>query len=81
MLNDFHTSISIRGCPLCNQYFPDDIDLLGGSATELQDLTATLETTVGTYGMEISTENARSLLTAPGSNQYYAEKIKVRRSA
>ena len=30
------TSVSIRGPSLCNVWFADDIDLLGGSEEELQ---------------------------------------------
>ena len=55
-LNDFHTSISIGGQPLCNLHFAYDINLHGKSAAELWDLTTTQEITVGTYGMEIRTE-------------------------
>ena len=38
-LHDHHTSISIGGRPICNLRFADDIDLMGGSNGELQDLT------------------------------------------
>ena len=56
---DHHTSISIGGRPLCNLKFADDIDLLTGSNTELQELTDKLAYRAGTYGMEISSEKAR----------------------
>ena len=38
-IQDHHTSISIGGRPLCDLRFADDIDLMGGSSNELQDLT------------------------------------------
>ena len=55
-LDDHHTSISIGGRPLCNLRFADDIDLLAGSNTELQELTDKLADRAGAYGMEISSE-------------------------
>ena len=41
-LHDHHISISIGGRPICNLQFADNIDLIGGSNDELQDLTNTL---------------------------------------
>ena len=41
-LHNHHTSISISGRPICNLPFADDIDLMGGSYDELQDLTKRL---------------------------------------
>ena len=38
-LHDHHTYISIGDRPKCNLQFADDIDLMGGSNGELQDLT------------------------------------------
>ena len=38
-LHDCHTSISIGDRPTCNLQFADDIDLMGGSNGEVQDLT------------------------------------------
>ena len=38
-LHDHHTSTSIDRRPICNLRFADDIDLMGGSNGELQDLT------------------------------------------
>ena len=37
--HNHYTSISIGGRPVCNRRFADDIDLMGGSNGELQDLT------------------------------------------
>ena len=46
-LHDHHTSISIGGRPLCNLRFADDIDLMAGSNSELQNLTDKLSSSAG----------------------------------
>ncbi len=55
-LNDFHTSMSIGGRPLCNLRFAEGIELMGGSEAELQNLTTRLEEAAGAFGMEVSSE-------------------------
>ena len=50
-LHDHHTSISIGGRPTYNLRFADDIDLMGGSSGELQDLTNRLVDRAKAYGM------------------------------
>ena len=57
-LQDYHTSISIGGRPLCNLQFADNIDIMGGSCNELQDLTNRLAARARAYGMEFSTEKS-----------------------
>ena len=54
-LHDHHISISIGGRPICNLQFADNIDLIGGSNDELQDLTNRLEDSATAHGMEVST--------------------------
>ena len=63
-LFDFHTSITIGGRPICNLRFADDIDLMGGSEAELQDLTTRLEETSTAYGMEVSAEKSKILVNS-----------------
>ena len=58
--HDHHTSISTEGRPTCNLRFADDIDLMGSSNGELQDLTNRLVDKAKAYGMELSTQKARS---------------------
>ncbi|MGL4418375.1 MAG: reverse transcriptase domain-containing protein [Plesiomonas shigelloides] len=58
-LHDHQTSISIGGRPLSNLRFADDIDLMAGSNTELQNLTNKLSRIAGSYGMEISTDKSK----------------------
>ena len=50
-LHDHHTSISIGRRPICNLQFADNIDLMGGSSGELQDLTNRLVDRAKAYGM------------------------------
>ena len=58
------SSVSIGGRPLCNLRFADDIDLLGSSEEELQQLSRRLDETAAEYGMEISSEKAKFSSTA-----------------
>ena len=53
-LYNHHKSISIGGRPICNPRFADDIDLMGGSNGELQDLTNRLVDRASAYGMKDS---------------------------
>ena len=55
-LRDYHIFISTGDRPICNLLFADDIDFMGGSSGELQDLTSRLVEEARAYGMEISTE-------------------------
>ena len=52
-LQDFNTTISIGGRPICN--------LMGGSESEIQDLTARLEEKARAFGMEVSSEKSKIL--------------------
>ena len=61
---DHHTSISIGGRPICNLQITDNIDLLGGSNGELQDLTNRLVDRVTAYGMEVSTEKNKVMINS-----------------
>ena len=63
-LQDHQTSISIGGRPLCNLRFADDIDLMGGTNGELQDLTNKLVDRAGAYGMEVSTEKSKVMVNS-----------------
>ena len=63
-LHDFHSTISIGGRTINNLRFADDIDLMGGSNTELQDLTNRLTERAGAYGMEVSTEKSKVMVNS-----------------
>ena len=54
-LLDHHTFIR----PICNLRFADDIDLMGGSSGELQDLTYILVDRKRANGTEVSTEKSK----------------------
>ena len=58
-LHDHHTSIPTSGRPLCNLRFADDIDHMGGSNGELQDLTNRLVDRTTAYGLEVITEKSK----------------------
>ena len=66
-LEDFHTTISVGGRPICNLRFADDIDLLGGSNEELQELTDRLVDRADAYGMEVSSEKSKAMLNSSTS--------------
>ena len=63
-LINFESTISIGGRQLCNLRFADDIDLMGRSEKELQDLTTRLENSASSYGMEISSEKSKILVNS-----------------
>ena len=44
---------------LCTLRFANDVDLLGGLAGELQQITERLEKTAAGYGMEISSDRSK----------------------
>ena len=67
ILHGNHTSISTGGRPICNLRFADDIDLVDGSNSELQNLTNRLVDRATAYGLEVSTEN-RKIMTNSTSN-------------
>ena len=65
-LHDYHTSISIGGRYICNLRFADDVDLMGVSNGELQDLTNRLLEREMAYEIEVNTE--KSKIVTNGTN-------------
>ena len=63
-LEDHYTFISIGGRPVCNLRFADDIDLMAGSNSELQSLTDRLSASASAFGMEVSTEKSKVMVTS-----------------
>ena len=63
-LHDHTTTISISGRPICNICFADDIDLMMGSNSVLQELTNKLIATASAYGMEISTVKSKVMVNS-----------------
>ena len=63
-LHNHTTTISIGGRPICKLCFADDIDLMAGSNSELQELTNKLIATAGAYGMEISTVKSKVMVNS-----------------
>ena len=56
---------------MCYLRFADDIDLMGGSSGEPQDLTNRLEDRATAYGMEVGTE--RSKIVTNSTNNISAD--------
>ena len=69
-LNNFHSTISIGGRTISNLRFAD-IDLMGGSNTELQELTNRLTSRAGAHGMEVSSEKSKVMTN--GANKTPAQ--------
>ena len=62
--HDHLTYISIGGRPISNFRFADDIDLIGGASSELQDLTNRLYERARAYGLEVSTEKSKIMVNS-----------------
>ena len=74
-------SVSIEGRPLCKSSFADNIDPLGNSEKELQQLTERLKKTAADYGMEISSMKSKILINSIKPRPSYKDEWKsVRRS-
>ena len=58
------SSVPNGGRPLCNLRFADDIDLLGKSEEELQQLTQRLDGIAAEHGMEISSDKSKILVNS-----------------
>ena len=65
------TSISTDGRLVCNLLFADNIDLMGSSNGELQDLTNSLTDRAITYGIEVNTK--KSKITTNSMNNISAD--------
>lgn len=52
-VQDYNTTISIGGRPICNLRFTDDIDFMGDSENKLQDLTTRLAEKARAYVTEV----------------------------
>ena len=61
-LLNHHSSISIGSREISNLKFADDIDLISGSKDELQQHTYSLSKHASIYGIEISSENRKTMV-------------------
>ena len=66
-LRDHPTPISISGRPIHNLPLADDIEFMGGSNGELQDLTNRLVDRATAYGMAVSTEKSKTMTKSTNS--------------
>ncbi|GFS04037.1 endonuclease-reverse transcriptase [Elysia marginata] len=67
-LNQHSPTISIGGRPLCNLRFADDIDLIAGSQAKLQVLTDRLVASSKAFGMEVSSEKSKVMVSSERVN-------------
>eukprot|EP00794_Sanderia_malayensis_P016388 gene16388-biopygen12078 len=65
-LDDF--GISCGGIKITNLRFADDIDLVGKDESEIQELTNRLHNTSQRFGMEISKEKSKTMVTGNGDD-------------
>ena len=63
-LHNFESTISIGGRIISNLRFADDIDLMGGSNDELQELKDRLSNSAREYGMEISSDKSKVMVNS-----------------
>jgi len=67
-LESFEGNVRIGGRSINNLRFADDIDLIAGSMTELAELTEQLEKSASAFGMDISSEKSKIMVT-PATNE------------
>ncbi|GFR77564.1 endonuclease-reverse transcriptase [Elysia marginata] len=67
-LHQHSPTISIGGRPVCNLRFADDIDLIAGSQAELQVLTDRLVASSKAFGMEVSSEKSKVMVSSERVN-------------
>ena len=58
-LRNHHAYINIGGRPISNVRFADEIDLIGGTSSKLEDLT---NRPCKAYGMEVSTGQSKFMM-------------------
>ena len=68
-LDEYTSTISIGGRKISNLRFADDIDLIAGSNTELQDLTNRLVESSKAHGMEISQEKSKTMVNSKNNDK------------
>ena len=66
--HDHHTSISTGGRPICNLRLADNVDLMGSSNGELQELTNRLVDRATACGTEVSTEKSKIMTNMSMNN-------------
>ena len=65
--------ISFGGIKVCNLRFADDIDLLGNDEAEQQELMNRLHNTSTRFGMEISKEKSKTMVSGSGAEEVKLE--------
>ena len=78
-LEEFTGSVRVGGREISNLRFADDIDLIAGYKEELKELTKRLDTTARSYGMEISAEKSKVMVTSRNIEQTGQCEIEINR--
>ena len=68
-LDEYTSTISIGGRKISNLRFADDIDLISGSNTELQDLKNRLVESSKAHGVEISQEKSKTMVNSKNTDK------------
>lgn len=74
-LHNFNGSVDVTGQKINNLRFADYIDLIAGSREELIELTERLDSTARSYGMEISHEKSKVMITSQIGDVNAAQKV------
>lgn len=76
-LEGFEGSVSVGGRSISNLRFADDIDLIAGNRAELFDLTNRLDSTSRKFGMEISNDKSKVMVTSKSDKNAEQQDITV----
>lgn len=74
-LHNFNGYVDVTGQKINNLRFADYIDLIAGSREELIELTERLDSTARSYGMEISHEKSKVMITSQIDDVNAAQKV------
>jgi len=70
-------TVSVAGQKVSNLRFADDIDLIAGNSEELSNITERLDSITRKYGMEISSEKSKIMVTSRQNSEESDTDIKV----
>jgi len=76
-MENFEGTVSVAGQKVSNLRFADDIDLIAGNSEELSNITERLDSITRKYGMEISSEKSKIMVTSRQNSEESDTGIKV----
>ena len=77
-LENYAGRVKVAGREITNLRFADDIDLIAGAKEELADLTTRLDTVSRKYGMEISAEKSKTMVTSRTGDRERAADVQIK---